>query len=344
MPIIAGGSSMIWSRTIYTREIISCTDLTFEDVHSTIPYPLSDAANPVLNTTNKTIVGAINEVLAAVVAEDLWDRTGTVIHPHNAGDSVRSDSFIYTIGGGLPAGAIVNSLSMGHDPALHGSWIQSMGAANTTLTLNPNGGNTAVGASIIVTSNIVMLGASAQIAQNAVQYGAVTFRNHYQTDDCCFLFTGSDANIWGLCGNDNKAFNWQVPTQLTPTFVVFGDVAAVNHWAGFTHNDSDSKETIALGSKVTEHLNPVELADDASFDLPDATSGFGFFQVGDGEEYAQISWDSAGVVTLIVNSANVVNTDTDTNFCLFDNGTQVRVRNRLGAAKKVIFKYNHWTP
>jgi hypothetical protein len=110
------------------------------------------------------------------------------------------------------------------------------------------------------------------------------------------------------------------------------------------HNQIDAKEIIGTGSEVVEHITPVELADDGSFDLPDATAGFGFFLVGDSEEYAHIAWDSTGVVDLITNSANVVNTDTDTKFCIFDNGTQVRVRNRLGAAKKVVFKYNYWTP
>jgi len=50
------------------------------------------------------------------------------------------------------------------------------------------------------------------------------------------------------------------------------------------------------------------------------------------------------VVTLITVSGNVVNTDTDAKFCVFDNGTTVRVRNRLAAAKKVMFDYHYTTP
>jgi hypothetical protein len=35
------------------------------------------------------------------------------------------------------------------------------------------------------------------------------------------------------------------------------------------------------------------------------------------------------------NTATVVSTDTDDKFCIFDNGTTVRVRNRLGDTKTV---------
>lgn len=115
-------------------------------------------------------------------------------------------------------------------------------------------------------------------------------------------------------------------------------------WLSSAHNQTDKVSGIGKGGHVTNHEAPVDLADDGSFDLPDATAGFGFIIAGDGEEYVQFSWTSAAVVTLINNSANVVNTDTDTNLCVFDNGTTVRVRNRLGAAKKIMFDYHYTTP
>lgn len=115
------------------------------------------------------------------------------------------------------------------------------------------------------------------------------------------------------------------------------------YW-GITHNGTNLKTDIDLGGRVTNHSTPVELADDGSFDLPNASAGFGFLIVGDGEEYAQFTWTSAGVVTLISNSGTVVATDTDTKFCIFDNGSAVRIRNRLGSAKKVVFDYSYTTP
>jgi hypothetical protein len=99
-------------------------------------------------------------------------------------------------------------------------------------------------------------------------------------------------------------------------------------------------QQVVLGEQVDQFKNLIRttLADDGFVDMPSAGSngGFGFAQLGDGEEYALFSFTSAGVVTLIANSANVVNTDTDTNFCIFDGGDVTRFKNRLGSVKSLL--------
>ncbi len=112
----------------------------------------------------------------------------------------------------------------------------------------------------------------------------------------------------------------------------------------FSHDGTNSKNTVSEGSEVVEHGIPVTLADAGSFTLPDATSGRGWFLVGNSEEYATIVWDSNGVVDLIDWSANIATTDTGGKFCFIDSGTQVTVKNNLGSGKKVMFHYNYWTP
>ena len=86
------------------------------------------------------------------------------------------------------------------------------------------------------------------------------------------------------------------------------------------------------------------LADDASYDLPDATAGFGMLTFIDATDstigYAQFYWDADGYVGNITSSSNVDYADTDVKFCIFDNGTAVRVRNRLGASMTVKLKLN----
>lgn len=86
----------------------------------------------------------------------------------------------------------------------------------------------------------------------------------------------------------------------------------------------------------------VTLADDTEIGLEKASAGYGFCQIGDNQEYAQFSWTTAGVVTLIANSANAVNTDTDAKLCIYDSGTQVKIKNRLGSSLNLRFsiKYN----
>jgi hypothetical protein len=82
------------------------------------------------------------------------------------------------------------------------------------------------------------------------------------------------------------------------------------------------------------------LADEAYYDLP-IGSGMGELMAGDNEEWTQFRYTMAGVVTLLNNTANVVATDTDTNICIFQNGSQVRIKNRLGSSKIIKFKVNY---
>ena len=94
----------------------------------------------------------------------------------------------------------------------------------------------------------------------------------------------------------------------------------------------------AVLQNATIHASyTVTLQDDEVYSsIPANLTGFGFVQLG-GEEYAQVSFTSAAVVTLVANSANVANTDSDGNLCIYDGGSQVLIRNRLGSAKTLIY-------
>ena len=58
---------------------------------------------------------------------------------------------------------------------------------------------------------------------------------------------------------------------------------------------------------------------------------------GDNEEWAHFRFSADGTVTLITNTVNVVNTDTDTNLCIYDAGSGIAVKNRLGGTKVIAF-------
>jgi len=99
--------------------------------------------------------------------------------------------------------------------------------------------------------------------------------------------------------------------------------------------------TITSNNLISESNNS-SVEDEAFIDLPSGISGWCFVQAGDGEEYAKFSFTTAGIVTLLSDtSTNVVNTDTDGNLCIFDNGTNVRIKNRLGSAKIIKFNCNY---
>jgi len=113
-----------------------------------------------------------------------------------------------------------------------------------------------------------------------------------------------------------------------------GDIAIQNH----TH-DGQNSQRIGADNLSRKNLKVIrvtdDFVDDQIYNLPKATSGWGMVQAGDGEEYGFFSFTSAGVVTLISNSANCVATNGDGNLCIFDGGTFVSIQNRLGAVKKI---------
>jgi len=73
--------------------------------------------------------------------------------------------------------------------------------------------------------------------------------------------------------------------------------------------------------------------DEAEITLDTAKTGRGWAMAGDNEEYIDFRFTAAGVVTVISNTANAINTDTDGNLCVIDAGAGIAIKNRLGATK-----------
>jgi hypothetical protein len=85
------------------------------------------------------------------------------------------------------------------------------------------------------------------------------------------------------------------------------------------------------------------LLDDGYVDLEDSVKGWGFVQVGDNEEFSEFTFASDGTVTFGDSSTNIDNADTDGKFCIFDNGSNVRIKNRLGATKNIAVNINFYS-
>ena len=83
------------------------------------------------------------------------------------------------------------------------------------------------------------------------------------------------------------------------------------------------------------------VADDAEITIATGVAGWGFAQIGDNEEYAHFTFTTAGVVTLLIWSSNTVNTDTDTKFCIYDAGSGIAIKNRLGSSKTVRYAVHY---
>lgn len=82
------------------------------------------------------------------------------------------------------------------------------------------------------------------------------------------------------------------------------------------------------------------IADDGSVNLPDSTSGMAFVSCNAEAGYWLVQND--GTCTKISGTTNTADTNTDTNLCVYDTGTQARVVNRLGVVGeiRVIYYYN----
>ena len=80
------------------------------------------------------------------------------------------------------------------------------------------------------------------------------------------------------------------------------------------------------------YISAREFADDATFDLPDSKSGFGTIQAGDDLAYVRFAFKADGTVRLIESNGSVAAANTDSNLCVFDNGSNVRIANRLDGA------------
>lgn len=81
--------------------------------------------------------------------------------------------------------------------------------------------------------------------------------------------------------------------------------------------------TVRMASKV--------LADDDSFTIEADTAGWGFVQIGQNVAHAHFVWDGDDNVTILHSSDSVIDSDTDNNLCIFGDGSNVAIKNRLNS-------------
>jgi hypothetical protein len=117
-------------------------------------------------------------------------------------------------------------------------------------------------------------------------------------------------------------------------------------WVSITHNQTNAVIATGLGDVILDPISEITevcgvglktkeynatVNDEATISLPANTIGWGTVMAGDNQEFSRFRWTSAAVVTVDESTANVATTDLDTNLCIFDGGTSVSIRNRLGS-------------
>lgn len=92
----------------------------------------------------------------------------------------------------------------------------------------------------------------------------------------------------------------------------------------------------------TRFVHKALVADDGTFDLPDATFGHGQVSATDNGGNTESMFfvvETSGAVTKISGTTNTAGSDSDGNLCVYDGGTAATVKNRLAAARTVLVTY-----
>ena len=122
--------------------------------------------------------------------------------------------------------------------------------------------------------------------------------------------------------------------------VVHDGATAGGHPSAESGANSDITSMTGLGG---DGISPggALVADEAEITLATGKTGRGWAMAGDNEEYINFRFTAAGIVTVISNTANAVNTDTDGNLCVYDAGNGIAIKNRLGATKNIRYIINY---
>lgn len=101
---------------------------------------------------------------------------------------------------------------------------------------------------------------------------------------------------------------------------------------------------IVTFDSLTNRIEKSSLADNGTITLATGKAGWGEAMIGNNQEWASFRFSADGTVTLISNTTNAVNTDTDEKFCIYDGGSGVVIKNALGSRLNVAVNVKYYTP
>jgi hypothetical protein len=131
----------------------------------------------------------------------------------------------------------------------------------------------------------------------------------------------------------------------TNTYVKLGDAAGAYELQVWDSSNAEVWSVNSDGVVGQQGLDTRkyagDLADDGTIALATGIAGYGWVMAGDNEEYTGFRFTTAGAVTLLNNTANTANTDSDTDLCVYDGGSGPVIKNRLGASKKIRFSVDY---
>jgi len=165
-----------------------------------------------------------------------------------------------------------------------------------------------------------------------------------------------DLIITGDADSDGTAFTTEALTlsltsNATPTLATWGFTSTQG--AGYTFDKAvtvtgaiTSTSNLSTRDSLITRTEVSNLATSTGkITLATGVSGWGEVMAGDNEEWAHFRFTSAGVVTLITNTANVTTTvDTASSLNIYDAGSGIEIQNNLGSSKKVAVNIKYYAP
>lgn len=124
--------------------------------------------------------------------------------------------------------------------------------------------------------------------------------------------------------------------QITETCTVANATKFSGTWV-----KSKILQTISLVDNNNQWSGSVPQTSNAFIALDSGKSGMGKIIIGNNQELAYFSFTTNGIVTLDINSANVVTTATDGKLVIIDGGTLVYIVNELGSTLTATLEINY---
>jgi hypothetical protein len=194
-------------------------------------------------------------------------------------------------------------------------------------------------------SRYLDVGGASNLAQLAVKANGVIPIARFITSGSVNALELKDSGTLGL-GTSSPSSHVHIHTDSPAADSTIFNISTSDDISRFSvdeDGDVSVDGTIEQDSLTTE-AGVDTLADDGETVFATGVAGWGQVMAGDNEEWAQFRFTSAGVVTLIDNSTNVANSDSDTDLCIYDAGSGIAIKNRLGSSKNVAYKIEYFSP
>lgn len=172
--------------------------------------------------------------------------------------------------------------------------------------------------------------------------------NQAQTNDALQITVGTNSNSLIICQTADVGYDFAHAAETDPTLIIHSANQSTSEYFAERHDQTNKINTIGKGSEQTYHETALNMADEASISFPTdtyGTAGFGRCLMadatGDSVEAATFCWNGNDTVTLLGNTTNVTNADTDGYLCIYASSNIVYIKNRLGGARRLHYEMHY---